>query len=189
MDLNVKNLSIYHENNCVISDFSCTCKPGTVTAIYGDNAAWKTTLLSTISGIHRDYDGKIRNTHTVVGQTMDTPILFKQYTAREHFVYIHRLHNKNIDKYFWNMFELETFKNTKTHDLSHGNRQKLWLVCSVIAHPTLLLRDEPCNWLDQKSRKTLAKYLEYEKEQGKTIVITTHISEDIDETIDQKIHL
>jgi len=189
MSLSIKNLALYHDKQTVLSNFSCTSKPGTVTAIYGDNATGKTTLLSTISGLHKEYDGQINHNHTIIGQAMDTPILFEQYTAQEQFTYIHKLHNKHIDTHFWDMFELETFKNTKTHSLSHGNRQKLSLVCSIIADPTLLLRDEPCNGLDKKSRQTVAQCLEELKKQQKTIIITTHISEDIQESIDQKINL
>lgn len=189
MNLSVRNLSIYHNKTKIINNFSCTCKPGTVTAIYGDNATGKTTLLSTIAGIHNNYSGQIKHTHVALGQAMDTPILFEQYTAREHFIYIHKLHNKQINTDFWNIFELEPFKKTKTHNLSHGNRQKLSLVCSVIANPTLILRDEPCNGLDKKSRQTVTACLQEYKKQQKTIILTTHISEDIEKTIDQKIYL
>lgn len=189
MSLSIKNLSLYHNKKTVLRNFSCTSKPETVTAIYGDNATGKTTLLSTISGIHKEYDGQINHNHIIIGQAIDTPILFEQYTTREQFTYIHQLHNKQIDTHFWDMFELEIFKNTKTKNLSHGNRQKLSLVCSVIPNPTLILRDEPCNGLDKKSRQIVSQCLEELKKQQKTIIVTTHINEDIEKSINQKIHL
>lgn len=189
MSLQIVDLSTYYGQNVVLNNFHCNCKTGTTTAIYGDNASGKTTLLSTIAGIHRQYTGTIQHQYTSIGYATDTPILFEEYTAREHFLYIHRLHKESIDTTFRDIFGLDQYKENKISTLSHGNRQKISLVCSLIGDSALLLRDEPCNGLDKSSRNKLAQCMQNLKEQKKTIVITTHIDEDIEKTIDQKINL
>ena len=72
-------------------------------------------------------------------------------------------------------FEIDSFKEVKVADLSTGMKQKVSLIISIVHDPDIIIFDEPTNGLDVITAKTVTDFLIELKNQGKTIILSTHI--------------
>ena len=72
-------------------------------------------------------------------------------------------------------FEIDSFKEVKIADLSTGMKQKVSLVISIVHDPNIIIFDEPTNGLDVITAKTVTDFLIELKNNGKTIILSTHI--------------
>ena len=72
-------------------------------------------------------------------------------------------------------FGITNFAEVKVGDLSTGMKQKVSLVISIVHNPDIIIFDEPTNGLDVLTAKVVTDFLLELKEQGKTIVVSTHI--------------
>ena len=77
-------------------------------------------------------------------------------------------------------FNILEYMNTKIKDLSKGNRQKIQFIISVLHEPDLLILDEPFSGLDPISVEELKKAILKLKEEGKTIIFSSHRMEHIE---------
>ena len=71
--------------------------------------------------------------------------------------------------------KIDNFKEVKIGDLSTGMKQKVSLVISLVHDPNIIVFDEPTNGLDVITAKTVTDFLVELKNQGKTIILSTHI--------------
>lgn len=78
-------------------------------------------------------------------------------------------------KYLFEKFEIESFAHIKVGELSTGMRQKASLAISLVHNPNIIIFDEPTNGLDVLTAKIVTDYLIELKNQGKTIILSTHI--------------
>lgn len=72
-------------------------------------------------------------------------------------------------------FGIDRFAEVKVKNLSTGMKQKVSLVISLVHNPDIIIFDEPTNGLDVLTAKTVTDYLLELREQGKTIILSTHI--------------
>ena len=72
-------------------------------------------------------------------------------------------------------FGIDRFAEVKVADLSTGMKQKTSLVISLVHDPEFIIFDEPTNGLDVLTARTVTDYLQELREQGKTIILSTHI--------------
>jgi len=72
-------------------------------------------------------------------------------------------------------FEIDKFAEVQVRDLSTGMKQKVSLVVSLVHDPDIIIFDEPTNGLDVVTAKKVTDYLLDLKQEGKTIIISTHI--------------
>ena len=72
-------------------------------------------------------------------------------------------------------FGIDLFSQVKVGDLSTGMKQKVSLAVSIIHDPAVIIFDEPTNGLDVLTAKVVTDFLSEMKEQGKTIIVSTHI--------------
>ncbi len=77
-------------------------------------------------------------------------------------------------------FNILEYMNKKIKDLSKGNRQKIQFIVSVLHNPDLLILDEPFSGLDPISVEELKKAILKLKEEGKTIIFSSHRMEHIE---------
>lgn len=80
---------------------------------------------------------------------------------------------KELNKWL-KTFNIEDYLNKKIKDLSKGNRQKIQFIISVLHNPDLLILDEPFSGLDPISVEELKSAILKLKEQGKTIIFSSH---------------
>ncbi len=82
-------------------------------------------------------------------------------------------------------FGIDKFAEVKVADLSTGMKQKASLAISLVHDPDIIIFDEPTNGLDVITAKAVTDFLVYLKEQGKTIIVSTHIFSLIEKLCDR----
>lgn len=82
-------------------------------------------------------------------------------------------------------FGIDKFAEVKVADLSTGMKQKASLAISLVHDPDIIIFDEPTNGLDVITAKVVTDFLTYLKEQGKTIIVSTHIFSLIEKLCDR----
>ena len=85
----------------------------------------------------------------------------------------------------FNKFGIDKFAEVKISDLSTGMKQKTSIVVSLVNNPDIIIFDEPTNGLDILTARQVTDYLLELKEQGKTIIISTHIMSLVDKICDR----
>jgi energy-coupling factor transporter ATP-binding protein EcfA2 len=164
-------------------------RPGEFVALMGRNGSGKTTLLRHLVGLLRPGRGMVelwgedtshRPTEDIaqrVGYVPQNPgaLLFAD-TLQQELQYTLRSHGLREAKpeLLLRSLSLEQYANDYPGDLSSGERQRAALAAILIAEPELILLDEPTRGLDYRQKEILAGFLSKQREEGKTILISTH---------------
>ena len=167
-------------------------KDGEIFGLLGPNGAGKTTTLRTIATLLKPTEGSIYiNGYDVVkdGEAVRRNIGFltndlkmeahftPDYTIR-FFGRLHGLDDKTIEARrdeLFDYFGIMPFKDRRISELSTGMTQKLAIAVSLVHDPQVVIFDEPTNGLDIITAKAVITYLMKLKEQGKLVIISTHI--------------
>ena len=105
----------------------------------------------------------------------------------DYFSGLYGIKNNSLKEKLFELFGITEFKNTKIANLSTGMKQKLQIVISLVNDPDILIYDEPTNGLDVVLSREIEEYLLKLKEQGKTIVLSTHILDIVNKLADSVI--
>lgn len=173
---------------------------GKVYAFMGPNGSGKTTLLKCILGLVRPGKGDIyihdqrvndswqyRDQIGYMPQIANFPENLK---VLELFNMIRNIRKQEVDiTPLLQYFELEASQDKKLKNLSGGMKQKVNAILTLMFDPALLILDEPSVGLDPISHIKLKEIIRHEREKGKTIIITTHIINDVEELADEIIFL
>jgi len=165
---------------------------GDVVGLVGGNGAGKTTLLRLLSGLYKPTEGTIlfhkRNGATAPADQMrgrfgvvpEATGLYHRLTAWENIRYHSRLHGVN-DEVAWNRaskfataLNFEGALSRHTRGFSKGMRQKTALLRALVHGPEILLLDEPTAGLDVTSARMVRKLVSKLKEEGGTVIYSTH---------------
>jgi len=171
--------------------------PGEITVLLGDNGAGKSTTIKSIIGLLK-YDGKITidgydnksvEAKRSFGYIPEVPTLYDSLTIAEHIDFIgsaYKIENyhEKAQKYI-DAFELQEKTKTIAKELSKGMRQKLSMILALMIEPKTLLVDEPLIGLDPQSIEKVLQIFKELKEQGTSILISTHIIDVINEYWDK----
>lgn len=180
----------------VLDDLNLEINDGGIFAILGPNGSGKTTLIKSILGMVVPDKGIINlNDENVIGQwAYRNQINYLPQIAnfpsnlniRELIDMVKNLRPKSADEnVLITTFGLEPFLNKKLGNLSGGTKQKVNLVLTFMFDSPLIILDEPTNGLDPISVIHLKKIIQKEKENGKTILITTHIMSLVEAVADE----
>lgn len=162
---------------------------GEIIGLIGRNGAGKSTLFKIICGVISSDTGKIEienpanridqvsylpevrglNTRQIVHEHLTDIICYKGIKRKEA--------KKMVDKWL-KEFELYDYRDMKIDSLSKGNQQKLQFICAVANNPEILILDEPFSGLDVISADFFWKVIIKMKEEGCTIIFSTHNLED-----------
>ena len=189
---------IFEGGNKAIDDLNLEVEQGEILALLGPNGAGKTTtirVLTTLSGfdegevevagfnVDRDPEA-VRRAIGLVAQNTGVDYFL---SGRENLAlqgHMYRMAKQDIDQRIEELakyFELEGALDRQVMTYSGGMRRKLDIATALIHNPKLLFLDEPTLGLDIKSRQSLWKYIaKLNKEQGLTILLTTHYLEEAD---------
>ncbi|MCA1006807.1 ABC transporter ATP-binding protein [Rhodococcus hoagii] len=178
--------------------------PGEVTALIGPNGSGKTTLLLMLASLLRPDAGSIdicghdpltetRAVRALLGWMPDTLGVWESLTAREILVAVGRLYGiRPADARRRAADLLETVKLADLADaparaLSRGQQQRLSLARALVNDPQVLLLDEPASGLDPGARIDLRILLRRLAAEGRTVVVSSHVLSDLDETADRAV--
>ncbi|MCM3670968.1 ABC transporter ATP-binding protein [Mesobacillus maritimus] len=187
-----------YNNVLAVNNLSFEIKPGEIFGLIGQNGAGKTTtfrmilnLLPPTSG-QIDWKGKkvseLNRNH--IGYLPEERGMYPKLTVEDQILLFGRLHGKKKAElkkelsYWLEKFELTDKRKALTETLSKGNQQKVQLIASIIHKPQLLILDEPFSGLDPINAGLLKDAILSLKEQGTTIIFSSHRMDHVEELCD-----
>jgi ABC-2 type transport system ATP-binding protein len=175
-------------NTKAVDNVSFDVKTGQVFGLLGPNGAGKTTTIRIILNLIEKYEGTIEifgkkfseKTKNLFGYLPEERGLYKNEKTIDAAAYLGTL--KGISKKqatkettrLMQELNLLEYKNKKIFELSKGTQQKMQIISSIIHNPALLVWDEPFSGLDPISTKFVIETIKKQKENGKTIILSTH---------------
>jgi len=177
--ITIKNLNIsYRKNEPVIDNLNLLIQDGMIHGIVGLNGAGKTTLLNSMFGLKNVDSGEVLNDGNKINKKslaylVTENFFYSNITGRE---YLNLFSNKEFDLEKWNLlFDLPL--DHIIDGYSTGMKKKLALLGILKQDKPLLILDEPFNGIDIETCRIIRMILLRLKENGKTIIVTSHIIE------------
>ena len=197
----VDSVSRWFAGVVAVSDVSLVVEPG-VTALLGPNGAGKTTLLRAIAGLTATSQGTVRifgepvrgnpGLYRRIGYMTEHESVYDFLTGRQFVELNARLHGiGDLDAAVMRAIEtveLVDAQDRKLRTYSRGMRQRMRLAATLVHDPPLLLLDEPLSGTDPVQRLHLQQVIRRLAAEGRTIVVSSHILEEVDQLAD-RIHL
>lgn len=189
--LKIENVSKSFRGIKANNNISLEADRGEVALLLGLNGAGKSTLIKCLCGLLK-FDGKITvggydcrslEAKRLIGYVPETPALYAYLTVSEHLDFIERAYkckNPELKNELLERFELTDKKGKLGKELSKGMQQKLSLCCALLHEPELIIFDEPMVGLDPYAIKTLKNIFLELKQEGKTVLISTHILDSVE---------
>ena len=198
--IRVHKLTKSFGRNAVLKSLDLSVEPGGIYAILGPNGSGKTTMIKCVLGMTIPDSGQIQVAGLPVTQSWKyrKSINYMPQIAqfpgnlrlRELIHMIQDLRGTSADEQeLIDLFGLEPFLGQKMAHLSGGTRQKVNIVLAFMFDSPLIILDEPTSGLDPASLIKLKNLIRKEKEQGKTLLITSHILSFVKEIADEIIYL
>lgn len=197
MKIELKNVEKNFKKVTVLQNVNMILEEGHIYGLKGRNGTGKSVLLKMISGIYTPTSGQIlfdgkeyKKMNEFVPHMralIEKPCFFPDLTGFENLQLLSKIQNKIDDKEIINALQivnLETEKDKKFSKYSLGMKQKLGIAQVIMENPQTLILDEPFNGVEKESIEKIKKYLISEKNNGKIIIISSHIEEDLKELAD-----
>lgn len=190
--LKCNHLRKIYRKKCVVDDLSFSVKKGETFALLGSNGAGKTTTIKMILGLIPKDGGTVKREEVRVGYSPETPYFHPFLTGREVLEFyggLQGIPREELRQEIPGLLQragLEESK-TKVKHYSKGMLQRLALAQALLGNPGLLILDEPTAGLDAMGRLEMMNTIQALKKEGKTILINSHILNDIERVCDRGI--
>ena len=186
MILQAKNISKRYGNHLAVNNIHLQFEKGTFNAILGPNGAGKSTTISMLIGLKQPTQGKIiYEPGTKIGVVFQTSVLDEMLTVRENLTIRARQYKglkPNRVSDLIDRLGLSAFQKQKYGTLSGGQKRRVDIARALLHGPDLLFLDEPTTGLDIQTRKSIWDLLyQLQREEGMTVVLTTHYLDEADE--------
>ena len=203
--IEIKQLSFsYPQNNYYsLQDVSLNIRAQCCTGIIGPNGAGKSTFISALCGLIPNFEGSIQYP-SITGEFIPlidsvkrkVSLVPQEYAFYPQLTVLQNLHYFlslcNIKKSAWkdlventlNQSELSNVKNQKAKNLSGGYKRRLNIAIALVKEPEILFLDEPTVGIDPESREIIIRLLERFKLQGKTLLFTSHMLDEVEKICD-----
>ena len=198
--LQVKNLYKKYDKTEAIAGVDFSIKQGEIYGLLGPNGAGKSTLIKMIAGIEKKDRGEIifeekeRNINKYkrnMGILTQDIAIYPSFTAYENisfFCSLYSFKGKELKRRVEKSLEfvgLSDCKNKKAKEFSGGMMRRLHLACAVAHTPKLIIMDEPTVGIDPQSRNHILQSVKMLKDNGASIIYTSHYMEEIEEICDE----
>lgn len=201
--LTIRGLNKQYGKFTAVRHIDLDVPPGQVFGILGPNGAGKTTTLRMITGLIEPTGGEITidghamstdplGAKAITGFIPDRPYVYDKLTAFEYLQFIAGLYSmKRKDagvrmKELLALFHLAEWGDSLIESFSHGMKQRLVFAGALLPRPKLLVVDEPMVGLDPKGHRLIkGLFTSLTKEEGMTILLSTHTLEVAEEVCDQ----
>ena len=191
--LECTNLTKTYKKKCVVDNLSFHVRKGEIFAFLGSNGAGKTTTIKMILGLVGIDSGEVKLAENVgIGYSPETPYFppfLTGYEVLEYYAGIQKISKTQRKTEIPKLLETVGLENDKTRvkNYSKGMLQRLALAQALLGNPNLLILDEPTAGLDALGRLEIMQLIEKLKIEGKTIIINSHILNDIERICDRGI--
>jgi ABC-2 type transport system ATP-binding protein len=192
--LEVKNLIKRYRTVEAVSGISFAIAPGTCFGLLGPNGAGKTTALEVIEGIISPTSGDVYFNGVPKGSAFREQVgiqfqhttLLDFLTVGDTLVTFRNLYRdpESLDTLV-QVCNLQEIMGNMNNKISGGQAQRLMLALALVNKPKLIFLDEPSTGLDPQARRHLWEIVRSVKEQGKTIVLTTHSMDEAEYLCDE----
>ena len=200
--IEIKGLKKKYDSNFELEEININIPSGYIIGLIGENGAGKTTLIKSMLNIinydsgeikifnkdSKEYDSLIKKD---IGVVLDGTFFPEILTAKDINIIMKDIYDNWDEELFYNY--LKDFKLTSTKkikDLSKGMRKKLEIATSLSHHPKLLILDEPTSGLDPVVRDDILDiFLDFIKDEEHTILLSTHITIDLERIADKIIFI
>ena len=199
--ISIKNINkTFSTGEEAVKDFSLDIMEGEILALLGPNGAGKTTLISMICGIIEPSSGSVlvngfdvvkdyKKTRSIIGLVPQELVLESFETAMNTIQFSRGLFGKKRDHEFikkiLTQLSLWDKRNSTIMGLSGGMKRRVLIAKALSHEPSILFLDEPTAGVDVELRKDMWAIIKNLKEQGVTIILTTHYIEEAEEIADR----
>ena len=177
------------------------CEPGRIYGLLGANGAGKTTTLRMLATILEPTEGsatvagfdvatQAEEVRRHVGFLSTATALYARLTAEEVVRYFGQLHgmddsaiSQRMDAIFARL-EMNEFRDRRCDKLSTGMKQKVSIARTLIHDPSVMIFDEPTLGLDVMAARTIIGFIRECRDQGKTVVFSTHVMSEVEKLCD-----
>lgn len=181
----VKNIEKNFKGKKLFCDFSFSVEKNTVHALVGPNGSGKTSLLRILTGIYK-CQGHVE-VKASYAMLLENDYLYEEKTGMEN-INIFSLYfgsdKKNYKKYS-DILGITDDLNRKVATYSKGMKRKLSLLIIILMNRDIIFLDEVTSGVDPLSRVEIRKIISMLKEEGKTLVITSHDLSEIEKVADR----
>lgn len=197
MKIELKNVTKEFDKVEIIKNISLKFETGKIYGLYGRNGSGKSVLMKLICGFLIPTKGKVlingkdfnaKNEYPDnLRAVIEKPSFFPELTGFENLKLLAKIQSKISDEEIIKALDLVNLideKNKKYSKYSLGMKQKLAIAQAIMEDPSILILDEPFNGIEEKSVEKITKFLKEEAKNGKTIIFSTHIKEDLENLAD-----
>lgn len=189
--IEIHDLTKRYGDFTAVDRLSLHADAGEIFGFLGPNGAGKTTTIRIIAGLSLPTSGTVTvngidvlqdavRAKAVMGYVPDRPYLYEKLTGRELLHFVADLYRKPwsecepraVELLRW--FGLGDWIDARIENLSHGMKQKLVIVSSLVHDPAVLVIDEPMVGLDALAQRQVKQLFRRLAEAGKTVFLTTH---------------
>ena len=194
--IEVRDLTKRFGGFTAVDSLSFSVEPGRITGFLGPNGAGKTTTLRMLLGLVRPTSGtatiggqryhEIATPQRVVGSALEATNFHPGRSGRNHLRILADtagVDSKRVDEML-EMVGIPAAARQRAGGYSMGMRQRLGLAAALLGDPQVLLLDEPANGLDPEGIRWLRMLLRHLSSQGKTILISSHMLSEVEQTVD-----
>ncbi len=200
--LEVKDLKKYYKENKAVNGLTFNLYKGEILGFLGPNGAGKSTTINILSTILKHDEGEIKFFGTDInknkkwiklqlGIVPQELAIFEEISAYknvEFFTSLYGLSGKNLRNAVLEalkMVGLDDKKDSKPMTFSGGMKRRLNIACAIAHKPKILILDEPTVGIDPQSRNHILESIRKLRENGTTIIYTTHYMEEVEEIADR----
>lgn len=198
MMLEYRNITKKFGNKEAVKELTLKLRKGTIYGLLGENGSGKTTLMKMAAGLTQPTEGEILFEGHPLSYQDKASIA---YMSTEPFFYSY-MKVKDVEEYYADFFEdfdREQFRKTierlglneemKASAMSSGMNAKLKAAATLARKADLLLLDEPLNGVDYKAREEIIALILEEADENRTMVISTHLIEEVESFIEDAIFI
>lgn len=190
--LKVERVTKRYGKTIANNDISFEVGDGQIAILAGPNGAGKSTIIKSIAGLLRfqgnitldGFNNKSKEAKKILGYIPEMPAIYDLLTVAEHLEFIRRAYKMEDDGYgdkLLERFELSDKKDKLGKELSKGMQQKLSICCALVHKPKFMIFDEPMVGLDPHAIKELKLMFRELKEEGASILISTHMLDSVED--------
>ncbi len=195
-DIQIRGLAKTFKDFTAVDDLTFEVQPGRITGFLGPNGAGKTTTLRMLLGLIRPSAGEgliggkryadLSAPLDVVGAALEATNFHPGRSGRDHLRVLaatHKISDSRVDELL-ELVGIPAAARKRAGGYSMGMRQRLGLAAALLGDPQVLILDEPANGLDPEGIRWLRGLLRALAAEGKTILISSHLLTEVEQTVD-----
>ncbi len=195
--LTIRDLKKNYGGFQALKGLDLTIKKGQCVGLLGSNGAGKSTTIRIVTGQLRPTSGTVevlgidpslqpKKIHPFIGYIPDSQTLYDDMSVFKNIHIFAELFGKGSEEvnHILHKVHLEDKRKTKVKNLSKGLRQRVLIARALVHSPEFIILDEPTTGLDPSSSESIYNILEGLKANGATILLTTHLMNDVDRLCD-----